>query len=87
MTEPLLTNEELQAMETSAVLFNQFSEIVGRGPTRQADLTEVAFHIHGLQNMVLAQAASRAFPDRYRLMGGTLGVGVDPPRSRGFDVT
>lgn len=75
---PWLTGPEMMAMSTSAQLFNQMSAICGQGPTRQADLTEAAFHVHALQNMVLAQAGCRAYPDRYRLMGGTLGVGVDP---------
>jgi len=40
-------------------------EITGGGH----DWTEAAQRIHGLQHMVMAQAAARAFPHLYRELG------------------
>ena len=44
-------------------------EVVGSGPSAREDLAEIAGHIHGVQNMILAQSAAREYPDRYRLLG------------------
>lgn len=44
-------------------------DITGDGPARGADLAELAVHLHAIENTVLAQAAARAYPDRYRLLG------------------
>lgn len=70
--EPLLTDQEVQAMAYTTDLWNQLCCIVGYGPTRNADLAELGGHVHAIQNAVLAQAAARAYPGRFRLMGGTL---------------
>lgn len=35
--------------------------------------SELAVHIHAIQNMTLAQAASRAYPDHYRGLGEVAG--------------
>lgn len=40
------------------------------GPAEAEDRAEVRVHVHALQNMVLAQAAARAYPDLHRLLGG-----------------
>ena len=47
-------------------------EIVADGPTRSHDVGEFAARTHDLQHAVMAQAAARAYPDLYRLAGGTL---------------
>lgn len=56
-------------MEVTGELVTAFKAIVGDGPSRQADLIEFCNHIHNIQNMILAQAAAREYPDLYRLMG------------------
>lgn len=73
----LLTQAEHNAVTTAALLANQVAEIVGDGPSRDADMAEAVHHIHAVQRMILAQAAARAYPDRYRLLGDT--VKVSPP--------
>jgi len=67
-----LTRDELSAMSLTAELANALGRIVGDGRTRTADLTEAVHHIHALQHMIMSQAAARAYPDRFRLLGGTL---------------
>ena len=52
------------------------THVIGNGPSREGDLSEMCAMIHGLQRAVLKQAAARAYPDRYRLLGGVI-----PPRS------
>lgn len=68
----LLTPEEHHAMRLTADLHRAICGIAGDAGTRDNDLHESVLHIHALQNMILAQAAGRAYPDRYRLMGETL---------------
>lgn len=68
----LLTPAEHRAMDVTADLYNALAAITGQGPTRDADLSEIAHEIHHIQDRILAQAAARAFPDRYRLLGGQI---------------
>lgn len=77
----LLTQAEHNAVTTAALLANQLAEIVGDGPSRAGDLAEAVHHIHAVQRMILAQAAARAYPERYRLLGGTGGASDAPPPS------
>ena len=65
----LLTEDEHQAVSLLADLWNVLCKVVGNGPSRRADMAEIAQHIHVLQSGVLSQAAARAYPDRYRLLG------------------
>lgn len=65
----LLTPAEHQAMRTTVDLYHQLARVVADGPSRPGDMAEVVHHIHGLQRMILAQAAARAYPDQYRLLG------------------
>lgn len=65
----LLTPNEHELVAMLGRCFTAFSVIVGHDATREADLREATAHIHALQNMVLAQAAARAYPGRYRLAG------------------
>lgn len=69
--EPL-TVDEHRFMDLTADLANLLGGIVGHDHSRAGDLNEAVAHIHALQAMVLAQAAARAYPDRYRLLGGTI---------------
>jgi hypothetical protein len=64
-----LTAEEHLAMMRTTELWSAFQNIVGNGPTRDADLREGMTHIHALQNMILSQGARRAHPDSYRMLG------------------
>jgi hypothetical protein len=59
-------------MDLTAELANAFGRIVGRERTRMHDLAEAVHHIHALQHTIMAQAAARAYPERFRLLGGTL---------------
>lgn len=68
----LLTADEHAVMEITADLWNGLCRIAGRGKTREADLTEACAHVHAIQHMILAQAAARAYPEHYRLLGESL---------------
>lgn len=66
----LLSDAEHRALQLTADLYNLIAnEIVGHDPSRHNDLAEAAYIIHRLQDMLLAQAAARAYPNRYRLLG------------------
>jgi broad specificity phosphatase PhoE len=72
-TGPLLTEGEHHAIKLAGQLMSRISrDVIGDGMNRRQDLAEAAAHVHAIQNMILAQAAARAYPDRYRLLGGTL---------------
>lgn len=71
-TEPPLTEDEHQAMQLTADLWNLLNQIVGQGRSRAGDLAEICHNVHAIQHVILAQAAARAYPDRYRLLGGTI---------------
>jgi hypothetical protein len=70
-----MTQREHELVDAITMLMPKFAEVIRADEeTRdealvQSDLREVANHIHALQDKVLAQAAARAYPDRYRLMG------------------
>jgi hypothetical protein len=74
----LLTPAEREAVATAAALANQVYAIIGDGGAEEGDLAEAVHHIHAIQRMILAQAAARAYPDLYRLLGGD---GIAPPPS------
>lgn len=65
----LLTPNEQEAISLAGRLAGLFSAIIGDAHTREDDTREVVHHVHAIQNAVLAQAAARAYPDTYRLMG------------------
>ena len=65
-----LTESERKAVRDSGLLFQLLAnDIVGHGPTREADLTELTTAIHVIQRAVMAQAAARAYPGQYRPLG------------------
>jgi hypothetical protein len=69
----LLTGEEHALLDQLRDCWNSFVSVVNAGgdPAAAAsDLDGIADHIHALQAAVLAQAAGRAYPDRYRKLGG-----------------
>lgn len=66
---PALTTDELHAIDLTVDLWNTLVGIVGRDESRAGDLAELAGHIHVIQRSVMAQAAARAYPDKFRLLG------------------
>lgn len=71
-----MTPAEHRAMEMTADLWNHLvREVVADGSSAAGDLRELASHIHAIQHAILSQAAARVYPDRYRLLGGTLQPG------------
>jgi hypothetical protein len=67
-----LTSDEQKFVEMVGNAWVLLCKIVGDGPTRDADLAEACNHIHALQHTVMAQAAGRAHPGLYRLLGESL---------------
>lgn len=65
-----LTDDEHRAMTLTVDLATLLAEIISDGEARTSDYAELAAHLHVIQNAVLAQAAARAYPGRYRLLGG-----------------
>jgi hypothetical protein len=73
-TDPgLLTPDEHRAVAMAAELWGLLCKVTTHGLAREGDLRELIAHIHAIQRTVLKQAAARAYPDLYRLLGG------DPP--------
>lgn len=69
----LLTEAELKAMDLTAELWNLLvSDVVADGRTQKQDLHELVHHLHAIQHTVLSQAAARAYPERYRPLGGVI---------------
>lgn len=66
---PLLTEAERLCVKKLGEVWNLLCQIVGHETTRGPDVNELGFHIHALQNAVLAQAAGRAYPGEFRLLG------------------
>jgi hypothetical protein len=68
--EPL-TPAEHRAMDLTVELRNVIrNEIITEGAGARQDRAELAADIHRIQHRILRQAAARAYPDRYRLLGG-----------------
>jgi hypothetical protein len=66
-----LTTDEHQAVDMLAKFWNHtVSKVVGHDVTRSADLSEIVFHVHALQRMIMANAAARCCPGQYRTLGG-----------------
>lgn len=73
-TDPgLLTPDEHRAVAMAGELWGLLCQITTDGLARSGDLQELIAHIHAIQRTVLKQAAARAYPELYRLLGG------DPP--------
>ena len=66
----LLTPDEIEAIDLLAQAANKIRGIIGGGDQADFDWAEAADKIHQLQQMVMAQAASRAYPDKLRPLGG-----------------
>ncbi len=70
----LLTGAEHEVVELLGQAASSFAvNVVDFNPaTRAADIDEFCSRIHDLQARVMAQAAARAYPDRYRRSGTVL---------------
>ena len=68
----LLTDDELAAVDLTAQLGRLMRRIIGDGPNAADDCTEAAHRIHAVQDLILAQAAARAYPHLFRPLGGDL---------------
>lgn len=66
----LLSGDEHRALELTAELARLLSRIVADGPTAPGDLRELTSNVHAIQQAVMSQAAARAYPEKYRLLGG-----------------
>lgn len=65
-----LTDTEHRALDLTAELARLLmGEVISHGPARAQDLSEAVTLVHSLQHMIMAQAAAREHPDRYRLLG------------------
>lgn len=82
--EPGLTIAEHKALELTAQLWNQLAgQVIKDGPSGDLDRQELAAHIHAIQRAVMAQAAARAYPGLFRLLGDwPVGDGRDLRRGR-----
>jgi hypothetical protein len=70
MTEgELLSPVEHLAMSLTRQLAGTLREVIGDGEQAQNDLREAVAHIHALQHAIMSQAAARAYPAKYRLLG------------------
>ena len=69
MTE-LLTPDEFEAMDLLGQAANAMRRVIGDGDQAAHDWSEAADKIHQLQSSVMAQAAARAYPDKFRPLGG-----------------
>lgn len=69
---PLLTDLELKAARLSGELANLLAKIIREGGDSDlatGDWREACAKIHDIQHMIMAQAAARAFPNEFRLLG------------------
>lgn len=74
---PGLNDFEHAIASKVADLAADFIELVGQTDTAQEDFAEILPHLHALQQTVMAQAAARAHPSRYRALGQSVVEDVD----------
>jgi hypothetical protein len=66
-----LTTAEVRAIDLTAELWNlMVRDIIGPGSARSGDISELAHHVHAVQQMIMSQAAARAYPGLLRPLGG-----------------
>lgn len=69
--DEMLTVDELAAMALTVDLVNLVCQkVISNGRSREGDVNEFVHHIHIIQQMIMSQAAGRAYPERFRLLGG-----------------
>lgn len=80
----MLTDAEHRAIRLLAELWNLLTaDVVADGPSRDSDLREIAADVHALQLRIMAQAAARAHPHLYRLLGGSSPASPNGGNDRG----
>jgi hypothetical protein len=70
----LLTEEERNIVLVLGLVYQRMRAVVGRTATRDDDLREIRGYIHALQRMMMAQAAARAYPEKFRLLGESMWI-------------
>jgi hypothetical protein len=66
----VLTDDERKAVRLAGELYTHIAaNVAGDGPTRPADLAEIAAAVHVIQRAVLANSAARDCPAEFRLLG------------------
>lgn len=66
----LLTDAEHEVIDLLGQAWTVICEqVVAAEASAGEDLREIMHHLHAVQNAVLANAAARAYPEKYRLMG------------------
>ena len=74
-----LTPDEHEAMDITATLVNLMChKVIGHGASRDQDVAEFVAKIHDIQHMIMGQAAARAHPMAYRLLGEVIGTETKP---------
>lgn len=69
----LLTPAELRALDLTVRLADLVgNEVFSDGPTAEQDWNEFAGRLHAVQHMIMKQAAARAYPSQFRLLGRTI---------------
>jgi hypothetical protein len=73
MGDVRFTPAEERALALTGELAGALHEVIAQvenGDQAAHDWSEMAKHIHGIQHALMAQLASRAYPDQYRALGG-----------------
>lgn len=80
----LLTGPEHDAMKLTAELTNLvMRDVIGDEASRAGDVAEFVGMIHAIQHFIMAQAAARAYPSLYRLLGSKI-EDRDPVEEEGW---
>jgi hypothetical protein len=74
MTDDVLTPAERALVQELGGCYTRLELLVPQGPNREGDLAEARAAIHVVQRMILAQAAARAYPAEFRLLGTVIPV-------------
>lgn len=68
----VLTVAEVACVKQCGALAGMLASIVGHGASRDGDMRELIGHVHAIQQAVLSNAAGRAYPEQFRLLGGVI---------------
>lgn len=71
--QTILPADILQAIAKTDELAGMLRRLCGKGVMADHDWAEFANLIHSIQARLIAQIAARAFPDRFRPLGETIG--------------
>jgi hypothetical protein len=69
----LLSAAEQHCLDLTVELWNTMvREVIGGERSSHGDRSELASKIHDIQHMIMSQAAARAYPRIFRLLGGSV---------------